>query len=269
MVNTPVGVSWPFVPVETVEAATGTPLRNSTMRCVARLTTISAGPSPPSSGAQTYCPVDNVGTISRIDRSPLVTAWAWAEAATSAAAAQVARYLRETFIDGPSHVRIIGSAAAFGRDPVDILGRILDVAGLAVDAVLRVDHELGIALFDPDVFVDRRGAVAGLGTRIDRPVHLLRDRRVLEAQVAGLVLDMVRAREKHRRKPVEADHAVRLGISDWSVKIGPPGAPGVGMVAQRERKADAQGPQPHVRPCEQRAERIAETRDERLSVADK
>ena len=38
-----------------------------------------------------------------------------------------------------SHVRVVGPAAALGRHPVDILPGILDVAGLAVDAILRVD----------------------------------------------------------------------------------------------------------------------------------
>src|SRR5688572_12709615 len=41
---------------------------------------------------------------------------------------------------GDSHVGIVRSPAAFGRDPIDVLVRVLDVAGLAVDAVLRVDH---------------------------------------------------------------------------------------------------------------------------------
>ena len=40
-----------------------------------------------------------------------------------------------------SHVRIVRPAAALRRDPVDVLRRILDVAGFAVDAVLRVDLE--------------------------------------------------------------------------------------------------------------------------------
>src|SRR4051812_22373945 len=38
-----------------------------------------------------------------------------------------------------SHVRIVRSARPLGGLPVDVLVRILDVAGLAVDAVLRVD----------------------------------------------------------------------------------------------------------------------------------
>src|SRR3546814_18286680 len=38
----------------------------------------------------------------------------------------------------PSHVRIVGAAAALRRDPDDVLGGILDFAPLAVNAVLRV-----------------------------------------------------------------------------------------------------------------------------------
>src|ERR1700730_3258329 len=40
-----------------------------------------------------------------------------------------------------SHVRIVRPTTAFGRDPHDVLRRILDVARLAVHAVLRVDQE--------------------------------------------------------------------------------------------------------------------------------
>src|SRR5258706_5000738 len=39
----------------------------------------------------------------------------------------------------PLHVRVIRAAAALGHDPDDVLLRILDVAGLAVHAVLGVD----------------------------------------------------------------------------------------------------------------------------------
>ena|GEM_PF-3114965 len=41
-----------------------------------------------------------------------------------------------------SHSHVIGSAAAFGRNPVDDLIWVHDVAGLAVDAVGEVDLEL-------------------------------------------------------------------------------------------------------------------------------
>src|SRR5688572_31906508 len=46
------------------------------------------------------------------------------------------------FITDSSHVRIVRTAAAFGRHPLDVLLRILDVAGLAMHAVLSVDPEL-------------------------------------------------------------------------------------------------------------------------------
>ena len=39
------------------------------------------------------------------------------------------------------HIRIIGTTAAFGRDPGDVLRRILDVAGFAMHAILRIDLE--------------------------------------------------------------------------------------------------------------------------------
>src|SRR3974390_1589457 len=57
------------------------------------------------------------------------------------------------------HIRIIRPAAAFRRHPGDVLVRILDVAGFAVDAILSVDHELRrAALLYP--FIHARRAVA-------------------------------------------------------------------------------------------------------------
>ena len=41
-----------------------------------------------------------------------------------------------------SHPVVGGAAAALGADPVDVLAGVLDVARLAVDAVLGVDHQL-------------------------------------------------------------------------------------------------------------------------------
>ena len=58
---------------------------------------------------------------------------------------------------------IVGPAAALGRDPVDVLGRVLDVAGLAVHAVLRVDLQRGAAVRAGHVLVDPGRAVALLG----------------------------------------------------------------------------------------------------------
>ena len=48
--------------------------------------------------------------------------------------------------NGPSlHIGIIGSATALGRDPVDILGRVLNIASLAMHAVLGVDLQAWVA----------------------------------------------------------------------------------------------------------------------------
>src|SRR5271170_1317558 len=65
-----------------------------------------------------------------------------------------------------SHIRIIRPAAAFGRYPVDVLVGVLDVAGFAVDAVLRVDDVARLAaLLDP--FVDAGRAIARRRSGID------------------------------------------------------------------------------------------------------
>ena len=47
------------------------------------------------------------------------------------------------------HIRIIGTAAPFGRDPGDVLRRILDVACFAVNAILGVDLEAAARLRRP------------------------------------------------------------------------------------------------------------------------
>src|SRR6266849_658535 len=68
--------------------------------------------------------------------------------------------------NGESHVRVIRAAAALRRDPGDVGVRILDVAGFAVDAVLRVDHEARAApLLHP--FVHRGRTIACRRSRID------------------------------------------------------------------------------------------------------
>ena len=69
------------------------------------------------------------------------------------------------------HRRVVRPAAAFGRDPVDVLPRVLDVAGLAVHAVLRVDLQpLACRASSRDELVDARRAVARF-----RPVVFARD----------------------------------------------------------------------------------------------
>ena len=44
-----------------------------------------------------------------------------------------------------SHVRIVRSSSTFWDHPVNILVRVLDVAGFAVDTILGVDLEVGLS----------------------------------------------------------------------------------------------------------------------------
>src|SRR5215207_2307389 len=85
-----------------------------------------------------------------------------------------------------SHVRIIRASTAFGRDPVDVLGRILDVTGLAVNAILRVDLEPWLTAFSFDKFVNAGRAISLLGSVVIVQVDRRRYLRVLERQMNGL-----------------------------------------------------------------------------------
>src|SRR3954449_13461941 len=81
-----------------------------------------------------------------------------------------------------SHVRVIGASAAFGDDPVDVLGRVLDVARLAVDAILGVDLK-PLAAILLDELVNARRAITLLRPGVERQIDLGRDRCVLQCQV--------------------------------------------------------------------------------------
>src|ERR1700740_2826020 len=67
------------------------------------------------------------------------------------------------------HVGIVGATAAFRRDPDDVLRRVLDVAGLAVHAVLRVDLQTRRGL-EVHELVDARRGGAALPPRLDLSV---------------------------------------------------------------------------------------------------
>src|SRR4051812_5368816 len=90
------------------------------------------------------------------------------------------------------HVRIIGASAAFWGDPVDVLGRVLDVAGFAVDAILGVDLKPRLTIRILDKLVNSRGAIALLGSVIDRQVDRGGYVRVLERQMNRLIFFMIR-----------------------------------------------------------------------------
>src|SRR6476646_8843215 len=95
------------------------------------------------------------------------------------------------------HVRVIGASAAFGSDPVDVLGRVLDVARLAVDAILGVDLEPRFTTLALDKFVDACRTITLLGTGIDRQVDGGGYVRVLERQMNRLVLLMIGVGNEH------------------------------------------------------------------------
>src|SRR2546421_11056064 len=90
------------------------------------------------------------------------------------------------------HVWVVRSPPTLWGDPDDILGRVLDVTGLAVNAVLRVDLEAvgAVAVFHE--FVHARRTVAAFGARVFREVQADGETRVPENAVAGLVLLVVR-----------------------------------------------------------------------------
>src|SRR5690606_3752396 len=90
------------------------------------------------------------------------------------------------------HVRVVESASALRRGPGDVLRGVLDVAGLAVDAVLEVDLEPRVlALVVVEHLVDACRTVEPGGLPTAGQVHLDRDLRVLQLQVRGLVLLVV------------------------------------------------------------------------------
>src|SRR5215204_2031979 len=81
-----------------------------------------------------------------------------------------------------SHIHVVRPAAALGRNPVDVLVRVLDVAGFAVDAVLGVDLVAHAALaLDP--FVHTRRAVELRGAAIDIVLGGLLQGRILHLEM--------------------------------------------------------------------------------------
>src|SRR5215472_19062318 len=121
-----------------------------------------------------------------------------------------------TSIHSPaSHIRVIGPAASLRYDPIDVLPGVLDVAGLAVNAILRVDLQIWVArLCLPHDFVDAGGTITLFRRIVEPIVDRDRLRRIAQAQMRGLVLLMIGVRNEYRGEPVEADLTVRSGVVD-------------------------------------------------------
>src|SRR5262245_36206934 len=95
----------------------------------------------------------------------------------------------------PLHPRVVRPAAALRHRPVDVLIGVLDVAGLAVYAVLRVDDEARklAPLLDP--LVDAGGTIAGGRTAVYVVFGVELKLGVGHLQVCGLILLVIGARE--------------------------------------------------------------------------
>src|SRR6185295_1024463 len=116
------------------------------------------------------------------------------------------------FMSPPLHVGVVRAAAALRDDPDNVLLRILDVARLAVHAVLRVDLQPRSAAFRNE-FVDPSWTVARLGAVVNGQVDRGRNGGVLEREVRGLVLLVVGVRHEHGGQAVESEDAVGFGYT--------------------------------------------------------
>ena len=96
------------------------------------------------------------------------------------------------------HAAVVRPAAALRCDPDDVLRRILDVAGLAMHAVLRVDLQPVRVVRIFDKLINPGRAVAAFRAGIQRQIHIDRHAGVFQSQVRGLLLFVVGVADEHR-----------------------------------------------------------------------
>ena len=89
------------------------------------------------------------------------------------------------------HRAVIRATSPFRYDPINILGRILDIAGFAVNAVLRVDLKLTAAIALSDDLINPCGAITLRRLVIKGKVCLYRYTLVGKLQVARLIFFMI------------------------------------------------------------------------------
>ncbi len=122
--------------------------------------------------------------------------------------------------EGLLHIRVVRPAAALGRGPDDVLRRVLDVAGFAVDAVLGVDLEARVlALLVVEHLVDARQGSRAAPVRRTWAGSPRSGSTGPSASGGRLVFLMVGGRDEHRAQLVETDDAVRLGIDERLVVL--------------------------------------------------
>src|SRR5262245_66006366 len=110
---------------------------------------------------------------------------------------------------GRSHVRIARPAPALGGNPGDVLIRVLDIAGLAVNAVLRVDHVAGpTPLLHP--FIDTGRAIARRRTTVDIVLGGLLATEISDIGVRPLGLLVIGTAQPDGREPAGEEAGRRM-----------------------------------------------------------
>jgi len=109
------------------------------------------------------------------------------------------------------HVGIIRPVAALWRRPSDVLTWIFDIAGLTVNAVLKVDDKLRHAiLFDNLIYT--RWAVPLSRLSVGRKVDVDWYRRIAKPKVAWLAFLVIGRGKAHVGEAIKAQDAVGLWI---------------------------------------------------------
>src|SRR5690606_40221702 len=93
-------------------------------------------------------------------------------------------------------------------------GWVLDIAGFAVHAVLRIDLQAVLAVVILDEIIDPGRAVACFGAAKFGQVYIHWNGFILEREMDGLIFLMVRVRDKNGTKAVEGQFSIGLGILD-------------------------------------------------------
>lgn len=158
----------------------------------------------------------------------------------------------------PLHRGIHWPAATFRWFPHNVLQRILDVAGFAVNAVLCIDLQMALCIRDYD-FVNPGRAV----TLFRRVEFFYADGNgfcfIEQVQVAGLIALMCDIAERDGAKLVEADFSIRIGVVDCRHFRCRTCARVISLLmAQCPGQSHPGSGQPHFNPAKQRTEGSAE-----------
>ena len=97
-----------------------------------------------------------------------------------------------------SHPGVTGTTPALRHDPGNVLGRVLDVTGFAVNTILRIDLKSLATFRFFNYLVNAGWAVTLCRLIVFRQVHPQRDGGICEAQMTGLILSVIRIGQKYR-----------------------------------------------------------------------